>query len=229
MGASNRYGYCRWGLGLMEFAFEKVFREDTNDIKPRKTRNVKKSLDIGMTTADELFRQTTGDSIVVDPNTFEKTTVSEVSATAENSAMGGTMITLGMDGVVVYDSPPSGGGLSADWFERAYQILLDRVSGGEPVVATIANLAKEFSGFFEQQYVAFDFAADALGRKAHRLGLLAQHEMVESFDTDGTFRTTGTTHVVEYAGRKTLLVEHGNRRMLLVDFRRPSHLRFKPK
>lgn len=215
----------------MDFDFDQLFGGDKtlegkHDMMPRKDQHVARAEKLGMEPADDLLDRTTdidwGDTNeMVDPETFEMTAAGSKDqkkvetyeyATREMLSQGGTMA-FAMDGLgnlmqVVADAPDTSEAEGiGDWITDANQEFMDRTGNGERWIEVVNDLARRFAEFFDGSYEAFDFAADAFGRRAWEWGLTESQLMADEFSRTGHFTLPKDMPIFEakYQGRTVSL------------------------
>lgn len=211
----------------MDFDFDNVF-EGKHDMMPRKTHHVDRGEKLGVEPVDDLLDRTTDidadyedTNEVVDSETFEITAAGKKDqhkvaayeyATREMLSQGGCMA-FAMDGLgnvmqIATDEPDASEAEGiGDWITDANQEFMDRTGNGERWIEVVNDLARRFAEFFDGSYEAFDFAADAFGRRAWEWGLTESQLMAEEFDRTGHFTLPSEMPIfeAEYQGRKVTL------------------------
>jgi hypothetical protein len=217
----------------MEFDFS-VLEGFGDDMMSRKKQQIGRARALNMKMIDDIFKNTTdlehGDEAdeekneATDPNSFEVVgtpryatrkeleEIEECGAQAidQNTllafAMGQAGDVIGVPGA----QNPEDWEVSKDWFTDSNQEFLDRTGNGERWIEVVNDLARRFSEFFDGSYEAFDFAADAFGRRAWEMGLTEAQMMADEFDRSGSFQMPKQVPIFEVAHRgKTTRLEPG--------------------
>lgn len=198
--------------------------EDGADMMPRKNQHIDRAEALNMKMADELFQTSMSaeDNVgeMADPNSFEEIAgkpkqpkqrrMYECGCQAMNQDPQSQMAMVAdMAGNIMQVSAGDDTDyqLDKDWLTDANQEFMDRTSKGERWIEVVNDLARRFAEFFDGSYEAFDFAADAFGRRAWEMGITEAQLMAEEFDRSGVFRMPSEIPVFEakYQGREVTL------------------------